>query len=498
MVKPDKPLAGYIRVSRRGDRDDERLRSPDYQRQAIERFGSAEGLTIHFFDPEIDVSGSKRQRRILDDIVGQVKAGELGGIVVAKLDRLSRLRPRDRVLLFESIEDAGGVVLSASEQIDPSTPEGRFARDVFLGVARMQWERYRDGFEVAKKAAVERGVPINSRAAVGLRKTSDRRLELDPRTAPIVREVFERRARGEGPSTLARFLESKGVRTSQGSKTWSKQAIYNMIENPVYKGIIRYGNDDRFVNANSTALVDGPTWQAAQKPNGHHPTPLRSPASPWLLAGLLRCSGCRYAMQGTTTSHRKRIYRCTRVHSGGFCPAPARIDADRIEALVIEEFWAARKRMSAKGRRDATGASRKLEAELERAERVLAALLAPEMLAAIADLPDHAARVGEARQARDRAAEALGRERARVEPKELLPIEMLRAAWDEMTTLERRELLSQHFDCLALSRDRRLITFPLGLGPTDLPRRGFTRVPDLVGFDVDVDDLPDGARMLAL
>ena len=57
-------------------------------------------------------SGSKAKRPILDIIIKRVKAGDLGGIVVAKLDRLSRLSPRDRVAVFEEIESAGGVVLS--------------------------------------------------------------------------------------------------------------------------------------------------------------------------------------------------------------------------------------------------------------------------------------------------------------------------------------------------------------------------------------------------
>jgi DNA invertase Pin-like site-specific DNA recombinase len=496
MVKPTRPVAGYIRVSRRGDRDDERLRSPDYQHQAIERFANGEGLEVQWFAPEIDVSGSKPQRRILDEIIRQVESGQLGGIVVAKLDRLSRLRPRDRVLLFEAIEDAGGVVLSASEQIDPSTPEGRFARDVFLGVARMQWEKYREGFETAKEGAIASGIAVQNRPAVGYRKRADRRIEPDPKTAPIVREAFERRARGEGPSALARFLESQRVRTSQGSKTWSKQAVYGMVSNPIYKGLLRYGRDDRFVNtASHEPIVSEALWAAAQKPNGHHPAPLRSAESTWLLSGLLRCSACRYAMQGTKTSRGKRIYRCTRTHSGGVCPAPARIDADPIEELAVEEFWLAMRQARGKGHRDVSGRVHELELDLERAERVLGALLAPEMLAVVADLPDYAARVADARQVRDAAAEALGREQAQVAPERLLPVATLRDAWESMTIPERRDLLGQHFDCLALSRERRLVTFPAGLGPTDLPRRGFTRVPELVGFDTDV---PAGARVLAL
>jgi site-specific DNA recombinase len=186
MVKPTKPIAAYTRVSRVGDRE-ERLRSPVLQRQAIERYAKAEGFAVESFPDELDVSGSRAKRPVLDQIIEGVKAGRLGGLVVAKLDRLSRRPPKERVLLFEEIEDAGGVILSAGEQLDPSTPEGRFARDVFLGVARMQWERYREGFERAKESAIADGIPIVNRPAVGYRRAG-RKLALDEHAAPVVRE----------------------------------------------------------------------------------------------------------------------------------------------------------------------------------------------------------------------------------------------------------------------------------------------------------------------
>src|SRR4051812_33120803 len=91
MVKPTLPLAGYPRVSRQGDRDE--LRSPEFQVKKMQALADSDGFTIEFTEPEIDVSGSKPQRAILDEVIRRVKAGELGGIVVARLDRLSRLSP---------------------------------------------------------------------------------------------------------------------------------------------------------------------------------------------------------------------------------------------------------------------------------------------------------------------------------------------------------------------------------------------------------------------
>jgi DNA invertase Pin-like site-specific DNA recombinase len=499
MVKPAKPLAAYMRVSRVGDRED-KLRSPDFQRQAIARYAEGERFAVEWFDAELDVSGSKAKRPVLDAIISRVKAGELGGVVVAKLDRLSRMRPRDRVLLFEEIEDAGGVVLSAGEQLDPSTPEGRFARDVFLGVARLQWEKYREGFERAKAGAIEHGIAVNTRAAVGYRKRDgdrqDRCLEPDPDVAPLVREVFERRAQGEGPSALGQFLKSRGVLTSQGSRTWSKQAIYNLIGNRVYLGELRYGLDDRYVKAGAhEAIVDIATWTAAQHPNGRRITPSRSEGSAWLLTGILRCAECRYALQGTTTSRGKRIYRCTRTHSAGVCPAPARIDADTVETAAVKAFWDLTADLEAHGTPDTSGTLAARDEALQRAETALSQWMAPEVQEAIGDLGEYAAGLRERRAARDDAAEALGAARAAAGASAAMPsTDTLRGAWERMTTVQRRELLGLRFDCLALRRDpRALVVYPAGTGPRDLPRRGFKQSPVLAPFPTT-----DVARRLAV
>ena len=137
------------------------------------------------------------------------------------------------------------------------------------------------GLRDAKAGAIANGVPVHSRPAVGLRTRGlvigddgvprkDRRLEQDPSTAPVVREVFELRAQGEGPAAARpSYLEAAGVTTSQGSKTWSKQAVYGLLSNPVYHGraALRARRPLR-VHGVEEPIVDFATWTAAQHPNG--------------------------------------------------------------------------------------------------------------------------------------------------------------------------------------------------------------------------------------
>ena len=63
---------------------------------------------------KVDVSGAKPKRDVLEGIIRAIEAGELGGVVVAKLDRLSPRR-RATASTFRADRCPGGVIRSASE-----------------------------------------------------------------------------------------------------------------------------------------------------------------------------------------------------------------------------------------------------------------------------------------------------------------------------------------------------------------------------------------------
>src|SRR6266511_597876 len=480
MVKPKHPVDVYVRVSRVGGR--ERLISPDEQERRARELAQERGLRVGKILTDLDESGGKLDRPGLTEALTRIEGGQSGGIIVAWLDRLSRDSEHAHGLL-RRIADAGGAVYAPDAPEDVTTPEGELHVGIVFAFAQYVRKRAHAGLERAKERAIENGIPVHTRPAVGYRARADRRLEPDPRVAPIVREVFERRAQGEGPAALGRFLESRHVKTSQGSKTWSKQAVYGLLRNRVYLGELRYGRDNRFVNADShEPIVDLATWQAAQHPNGRRLAPARSEGSRFLLTGLLRCAACRYAMQATTSSRGVRIYRCTKRHSSGECPAPARIKADVVEPQAVDAFWKITGDLEARGRVDTSGEVAKLERKLERAERALQQWTSPEVQEAIGDLAEYAAGLRERRQARDEAAEKLGRAKASTNIASLPSIKTLRGEWEKATPQERRDLLGRRFDCLALGRDRKLIVYPTGTGPSDLPRRGYKREPTLSPF----------------
>jgi site-specific DNA recombinase len=500
MTKPSKPVDLYLRVSRVGGR--EHLISPDEQERRARQLAHERGLKVGKVLTDLDESGGKWERPGLQEALTRVRDGKSGGLIVAWLDRLSRDSEHAHRLIRE-LHESGGVVYAPDAPSDWTSPEGELQAGIVFAFAQYVRSRARAGFERAKERAIMEGIPVATRPPVGYRKRSDRRLEPDPATAPVVRELFERRATGAGPTELAEFLEGRGVTTSQGSRGWSKPAVQSLVSNRVYLGELGYGKErdtdgkrrPRYVNPTAhEPIIDLATWEAAQHPNGRR---LQRPRGEghYMLTGLLRCAECGYVLQGTTTSRGKRIYRCVGRHSGGKCPGRVRASAELVERKAQDAFWALTDDLAATGTVTPSDESSQLESAFELADRRLAHAMTPEVQDAAGE--GWGAMIRERRQDRDSAAEALGHARAAESAASVLPsTETLRGIWDSLTAADRREFIGTRFDAFALRRGESglvLTAFPSGTAPDGLSRRGFRRSPGLHPIDT-----PASARVLTL
>lgn len=304
---------GYSRVSSVGGRD-ATLISPEQQRQRIAEYASARGYEVEMLEPELNVSGAKRSRPILDTAIARIEAGA-EGIIVASLDRLSRMALSDALSVIERIESAGGQVVAVAENVDPSTASGRLARNVFLSMAEHQREQYRQHTIVSKRQAVERGIWPNPVVPRGYVKGEGRGLERGP-DAPKVVLAFEMRARGASWATIADVL---GCGQSGVAKT---------IRSRAYLGEIHLEIDGvAHINRNAhEPLVSRDLWEAAQI---SMPRPPREKTEPSLLAGLVRCGHCSQLM-----SPGDGVYRCFPRKVAGRCPSPPSIKASMLEEFV--------------------------------------------------------------------------------------------------------------------------------------------------------------------
>jgi site-specific DNA recombinase len=480
-------LDGYIRVSQVGDREGDSFISPEVQRDGIAAWAAARGHALTFLEPELNRSGGDADRPVFNSALERAERGESDGIVAWKLDRFAR-DALDAGLALRRLDQVGAVLYTVQENIDASTPEGKFSRDTLLNVAEMQLGRIRSNWQTARQKAVERGIHLASRTPAGYRRKrvrgNDGKLRpegpllLDKKAAPVVRDTFRRRAQGAPYSELAQILTEKKVSGGTGNGYWTVAAVSKLLRNRVYLGEARSGE---FVKPDAhPAIISEAEFRAAQK--ARSVTPLRRKGeSVALLSGLARCAGCRYCLRSERkaerggSDQRSWRYQCAAQHAPGRCPTPVGIGLERLEPYVLEEF------MAALGPGGVLAWAVPDAKEAQRLQRALDA--AREELDAytvgvrVADVGRDAYIAGiQARQAALEAAQA-DLDGSGTGP--ALPAQDLQKAWPDLTRDEQRQLLASAIDAVFVrpgSRwdpiEERVLILWRGEAPTLLPKRG--------------------------
>jgi DNA invertase Pin-like site-specific DNA recombinase len=199
--------AGYVRVSTA--RQD---LSPEVQRARI----AAKGVLL---DAEVDVFEERESgktingRPIFASLLERLDRGEFDGLIVAKLDRLSR-NTRDFLELVERAQRNGWALVILDLDLDTSTAAGRLVATMFAAVA--EWERgviserTSAALQVKKDQGVKLGTPVAT----------------DPATVGLIVALA-----GEGLSSraIAARLRDEGVRTATGKRGWSSSTVAGII-----------------------------------------------------------------------------------------------------------------------------------------------------------------------------------------------------------------------------------------------------------------------------
>jgi DNA invertase Pin-like site-specific DNA recombinase len=490
-------LITYIRVSRVAGREGDSFISPDVQREAIARYVKGAGHKIVGEELDLDQSGGKIDRPGFERALAAVEAGEADGIAVAKLDRFAR-SVAGAAKALERLEAAGGSLVSVDLGIDTSTAAGRLMRNVLTALAEFELDRIRDNWAEVRDRAIARGIHICKVPPVGYRRGDDGRLEPDPVAAPIVREVFIRRAGGASWNELGVFLDEKLPRENGGA--WSRQTVGGVVARRTYLGEARQGD---VVNADAhSPIVTRGEWEAAQHGAAGPAWEKRGGGAP-LLAGLLRCASCGFVLTYMTDGRRGyHNYRCRVRHGAGVCESPARVSSKRIEPFIGEAVreWLAAEGIAAEAVEAADGIAEAV-ARVEAAEAELVAYRDTGLVSVIgraAFLEGLTVRQYALEDARRELEE--GRSRGRSE----LPAEPLVLAelWPSLEVDERRAIIAAAIDTIAVAQAGepgqgtkvadRIRIFWHGEGPDDLPGRGSSALRP-----IPLNGAPDEVRLAA-
>lgn len=464
----------YVRVSRVGGRSGESFISPELQRRAIEIWAAANHHDIVAWHEELDESAGKLERPKLQEALARAARQETQGIVAAKLDRLTR-SVADLGRLLEAAKRDGWNLVALDLGLDLHSPNGKLVANVLGTVAEWELDQRRETWRLATANAIDRGAYIAGTAPTGYRKRSDKRLEPDPIAAPVVQEVFRRRAADESWAEIARYMTAAGIATPFGNQRWMGNSVKRLVRNTAYLGHARQG---AYVNRKAhTPLVSRAEWEAAQHQRSRRRTVAMN-GEGLLLVGLARCASCRYRMKGHKSTG---SYQCAGHHAAGDCPRPTSIRAANLDGFVERVL------------RSELGTSPVVEGVAQSADLDAAVVVVEEAeyeLSAYLKLRDIVRSVGEAAYAegfleRQRAVEEARATLSAAQRKGVGPMSIrvdLWEVWPELAVAERRQILAAALDAVVVwpssGRGRR---DPLemraklvrrGEAPDDLPSSG--------------------------
>lgn len=184
------------------------------QRYAIRAECDRRGWILVAVLEDAGASGkSLNGRPALASALSMVSAGDAEGIIVAKLDRLSRSLI-DFVGLVARAQREGWNLVALDLGIDLSTPAGEAMANVMATFAQLE----------------RRLISQRTKDALAVRRSQGFRLGRPPSTtSTLERRVYRLRAKGHSLQAIADELNRRGVPTLRGGLEWRPSTIHRVI-----------------------------------------------------------------------------------------------------------------------------------------------------------------------------------------------------------------------------------------------------------------------------
>jgi DNA invertase Pin-like site-specific DNA recombinase len=204
----ERRVVGYIRVSLEKQADGGG--SLEAQREKLELFARLHDLVLVDVFVDAGASAKSLDRPALDAARAALRSGRVSGLLVAKLDRLTRsVRDLD-ALVTEHFASGRTALISIGESVDTRSAAGRLVLNVLTSVA--QWEREAIGERTSTvmRSMRARGEFTGGHAPFGQRVDACGELVDHPGECVTIARVGALRAEGVSLAGIARVLTAEG------------------------------------------------------------------------------------------------------------------------------------------------------------------------------------------------------------------------------------------------------------------------------------------------
>ncbi|MEU0675419.1 recombinase family protein [Streptomyces sp. NPDC006172] len=314
------PVIGYVRVSTwREEKVSDKI-----QMDAIKDAAARRGRYVAEWVTDLDMTGRNFKRRIMEAIaLVEADDNPLREIWVWKFSRFGRNRYGVAINLAR-IEQVGGQLLSATEDIDASTAVGEFTRDMLFAVAAFESNRAGEQWRETHALRRSLGLPASGGKRFGYQwhprrlpdgeggwKMQDEWYEVLDKQAEVVNEAYSLYTKGTtGFSRIAQRWQDLGFVNSWGNP-WQDQGVRDFLDGGFAAGLLYVHKEDvpcadkshchkrkrdhwTYIPAEHESIIGGDVWDNYRdRREVRKNTPRRSLVPKYPLSGLVECGICR-------------------------------------------------------------------------------------------------------------------------------------------------------------------------------------------------------------
>lgn len=314
-------------------------------------------------------SGTDMKRPGMQRMLGEVKAGRIGCIVVKDMSRFSRDYIELGTYMNQIFPFLGVRFIAINDHYDSQEHKGNTA-PIDTAFQTLLYDLYSKDISVKVKAALDskcaNGEFAFGTAPFGYEKSKEikNRVVVNPDEAEVVRDIFSLAYAGNSSTQIARMLNEKKTPTVMQvrhpdtmdrdgkARVWSAQTVRHILNNRFYLGEMTYGRTRRkYVGSRAGVKTPETEWKTIE--NHHEPlvtaevyekvcsfhddisVERKTEKNP--LVGKLYCGGCGYTMaykplRGKNKYRRFECYKHATLQIPDCCTY---FSADILEELVL-------------------------------------------------------------------------------------------------------------------------------------------------------------------
>ena len=276
------------------------------QEERLKEFCKFKRYNIYKVYQDAGISAKNDKRHAYQEMIEDVKKGNINVIVALKLDRLTR-SVYDIEKLMKFVNDYECDIDCMADESNTTTSNGRMVMRIMTSVSQNEIEKCSERTKFGMAGAIKNG-HIPNRTGLGF-KRENKKLVPDPLTKDIIVRIFDLYLEGKSHQAIANIYNKEKV---LGKTNWYDSTIQKILSNELYKGDYVNGKRTKHPTYYENVIepiVSKEKWESCQYQKLRNARHYERTAT-YLFTNKLKCSKCGNFLGGhaTTKTNGKKYY----------------------------------------------------------------------------------------------------------------------------------------------------------------------------------------------